>query len=316
MNNSSIIIGIKSFDLKFNEKQLLYQKKPLGVILFSRNIRDPKQVKNLIESIKKILGNEAMILIDQEGGRVSRLNENFWKIYPDAYYFGKIAKNNPLKAKVLVYQNFKEIGKILYNLGINFNCAPVLDLKIKGANNVIGNRAFARDPKIVSKLSLQACKGLLSENVIPIIKHIPGHGRANKDSHFHLPIIRASKKTLQEDFYPFIKLNKQPLAMIAHIKYLDLDKTKCATYSKSIINYIKYDIGFKGILLSDDLCMKALKGSYKNRAKKAINAGCDIILHCDADIPNTIKSCEGAGYASERLLEKIKNLKQILSALS
>ena len=309
MNKSAIIIGIKAFNLSLDEKKLLQEKKPLGVILFSRNINNPKQILSLTKSIKKILGKEAMILIDQEGGRVSRLNKNYWKTYPDANYFGKIANSNLAKAKRLTYENFKDIGSNLNKLGINFNCAPVLDLKIKGASSVIGNRAFSRDPKIVSQLSLQACKGLLSENVFPIIKHIPGHGRAKVDSHFYLPIIKSSKKVLQEDFYPFIKLNKQPLAMIAHIKYLDLDKEKCATYSKSIISFIKNKLGFEGILFSDDLCMKALKGSYINRARNAIKAGCDIVLHCEPNISNTKKSCEGAGYASKRLIEKIKELK-------
>ena len=183
------------------------------------------------------------------------------------------------------------IGKQLKNIGINFNCAPVLDLKFRGASSVIGNRAFSRDPYITSCLALEACKGLLSENIFPIIKHIPGHGRSKIDSHYGLPELKFSKKVLQEDFYPFIKLNKMPLAMLAHIKYLDLDRIECATYSKLTINFIKNQIGFKGILLSDDLCMKALKGKYQNRASKAINAGCDIVLHCDPALPNIIKSC-------------------------
>ena len=180
------------------KKKLLHEKQPLGVILFKRNINNPKQILKLTQSIREILGKEAMILIDQEGGRVSRLNKKFWKTYPDVNYFGTMADSNLTKAKKLTYVNFKDIGRNLNKLGINYNCAPVLDLKIKGASSVIGNRAFSRDPKIVSNLSLQACKGLLSENVFPIIKHIPGHGRAKKDSHFYLPIIRSSKKYLQE----------------------------------------------------------------------------------------------------------------------
>ncbi len=308
MNKSAIIIGIKGFYLSLDEKKLLQEKKPLGVILFNRNIKEPKQVLSLTKSIKEILGKDVMILIDQEGGRVSRLNKNYWKTYPDANYFGKIANNNLAKAKRLTYENYKNIGNTLYKLGINYNCAPVLDLKIKGASSVIGNRAFSRNPEIVSKLSLQACKGLLSEKVLPVIKHIPGHGRAKADSHFYLPVINSSKKILQEDFYPFKKLKKQPLAMIAHIKYLDLDKNKCATHSKSIIKFIKNKIGFGGILLSDDLCMKALKGAYKYRAKNAILAGCDIVLHCEPNTSNIIKSCEGAGHAPRNLVKKIKTI--------
>ena len=309
MNKSAIILGIKAFNLSLDEKRLLQDKQPLGIILFSRNIKNPKQILSLTQSIKKILGKEAMILIDQEGGRVSRLNKSYWKTYPDANYFGKIANSNLAKAKKLTYENFKEIGSNLNKLGINYNCAPVLDLKIKGASSVIGSRAFSRSPEIVSHLALQACKGLLSENVFPIVKHIPGHGRAKVDSHFYLPIIKSSKKVLQEDFYPFIKLNKQPLAMIAHIKYLALDKEKCATFSKSIIGFIKNKLGFKGILFSDDLCMKALKGSYINRARNAIKAGCDIVLHCEPNILKAAKSCDGAGYVPKTLMKKIKELK-------
>ena len=183
MNKSAIVIGVKGLNLCLDEKKLLQEKQPLGVILFRRNINNPKQIQRLTRSIRRILGKEAMILIDQEGGKVSRLNKDYWKTYPDANYFGKIASNNLAKAKRLTYENFKDIGCNLHKLGINFNCAPVLDLKIKGASSVIGKRAFSRDPKIVSQLSLQACKGLLSENVFPIIKHIPGHGRAKVDSH-------------------------------------------------------------------------------------------------------------------------------------
>ncbi len=309
MNKSAIIIGIKGLSISLDEKKLLQDKKPLGVILFRRNIKNPKQILRLTKSIRDILGKEAMILIDQEGGKVSRLNKDYWKTYPDANYFGKMASASLAKAKRLTYANFKDIGSNLHKLGINFNCAPVLDLKIKGASSVIGNRAFSRDPKIVSQLSLQACKGLLSENVFPIIKHIPGHGRAKVDSHYYLPIIKSSKKVLQEDFYPFIKLNKQPLAMIAHIRYYNLDKEKCATYSEPIISFIKNELGFEGILFSDDLCMKALKGSYIYRARNAIKAGCDIVLHCEPNISNTKKSCEGAGFVSLRLMKKIKELK-------
>ena len=270
------------------------------------------QVLKLTNSIKKLLGKEVMFLIDQEGGKVSRLNKEFWETHPEASYFGKLAKKNLKKAKKQTFNNFKDIGKQLKNIGINFNCAPVLDLKFRGASSVIGNRAFSRDPYITSYLALEACKGLLSENVFPIIKHIPGHGRSKTDSHHDLPVIKFSKKVLQEDFYPFIRLKKMPLAMLAHIKYLDLDKIECATHSKITINFIKNEIGFKGILLSDDICMKALKGKYKTRARKAIEAGCDIVLHCDPSLSNIVKSCEGAGYASEILINKIKQLKTFL----
>lgn len=313
MEYSAIIIGIKGNQLNTSEVDFLKKCKPLGVILFSRNISFKEQTIKLIQQIKKIIGRDAMILIDQEGGRVSRLSDQ-WETFPPAKYFGNLYHKNIGKAKKETFNNYKKIGKSLNDLGINFNCAPVLDLFIKSANKVIGDRAFSSSANIVSKLALEACKGLLKSNVIPIIKHIPGHGRAKSDSHLELPEVKIKEKLLEEDFFPFIKLNFMPLAMIAHIKYLNLDNKLCATYSRVIINnYIRDKIGFHGILLSDDLCMKALKGSYTQRAKKAIEAGCDILLHCDANLSNTYKSYLGAGFVSKPLLKKIRLVKKSIS---
>ncbi len=312
MTRSAIIIGVKSYVLSKNEKEFLNEKKPLGIILFRRNIKDKSQVIKLTNLIREMLGRNAMILIDQEGGRVNRLNNDVWDQYPAASFFGNIAKHSIKKARKVTYNNFKSIAKTLKELGINYNCAPVLDLKIKGASNVIGNRAFDRNSEIVSLLSLEASKGMLSEGVLPILKHIPGHGRAKVDSHLELPIIKSNYNSLKDDFYPFIKLNKMPLAMIAHIKYNYLDANNCATYSKFLINkVIKQEIGFKGILLSDDLCMKALKGSFKYRAKKAIEAGCNIVLHCDPTLTNIRKSTDGAGEVPKKLLSQINDLKNL-----
>ena len=163
MNKVPIIIGIKGYELTTDEKYFLKEKKPLGIILFSRNINSPKQVCNLTYAMRKIIGRKAMILVDQEGGKVSRLREDCWNTFPNALSFGRIAKKNLKKAEIMTFKNFKQIGIALKNIGINYNCAPVLDLKIAGASKVIGDRAFSRDPSIVSKLGYQACKGLLSE---------------------------------------------------------------------------------------------------------------------------------------------------------
>ena len=189
-----------------------------------------------------------------------------------------------------------------------------LHLKIRGANKVIGDRAFSRSPEIIAKLGLAACQGLLSEGIVPIVKHIPGHGRSKLDSHLELPEINQNLKYLRDDFYPFKKLNHMPAAMIAHIKYNALDENKCATYSNKIINiYIKKKINFSGLLFSDDLCMKALKGPYRQRASKAVGAGCDIILHCNPKISNIYQSCKGAGQISSVLIKKIEQIKKIHS---
>ena len=306
MNRFSIIVGIKGFFLTKDEKKYLKKFKPLGVILFKRNILNKEQVILLIKEIKSILGHVSLIMIDQEGGRVSRLTKNIWPEFPAANIFGKIAKKNLNKAKKETFKNYYLIGKELNQLGINYNCAPVLDLLIKDSNEVIGNRAFSEDKKIVGLLGNEACKGLLKANINPIIKHIPGHGRAQEDSHKKLPEIDLPLSELQDDIFPFKKLNSINFAMTAHIKYNKLDNINCATQSKFIISkIIRQVIGFKGVLFSDDLCMKALRGGYYFRAKKAIQAGCDIVLHCDPNLEYTIKSTLGAGKVSLELKKKL-----------
>ncbi len=306
MNNSSIVVGIKSFSLSNDEKRYFKKFKPLGVILFKRNILNKKQVILLTKDVKNILGPNALIMIDQEGGKVSRLSEEIWPAFPAANIFGRMAEKNIEKAKKATYKNFYLIGKELNELGINFNCAPVLDLFVKNSNIIIGSRAFSRNPEIVSLLGEEACKGLIKANVNPVLKHVPGHGRAKDDSHKKLPKIELSLKDLQDDFLPFTSLNKIKYAMTAHIKYNKLDNINCATHSKVIINKVVRNlIGFKGILFSDDLCMKALKGGYYYRAKKAIEAGCDIVLHCEPDLKYIIKSTLGAGKVPKGLQKKL-----------
>ncbi|MBF96286.1 MAG: Beta-hexosaminidase [Alphaproteobacteria bacterium MarineAlpha9_Bin4] len=306
MNNYAIVIGIKGVLLKESEKDYLIKFKPIGVILFKRNISNKTQVIALIKDIKTILGSNSIIMVDQEGGKVSRLNEKIWPNYPPANYFGKIALKDLKTAKKETFNNYYSIGKELYKLGFSYNCAPVLDLSIKNSNNVIGSRSFSSNPKIVRLLGYEACKGLIKAKIKPVIKHIPGHGRSKDDSHKKLPEINLSFSELKDDFFPFKKLNNIHSAMTAHIKYKKLDNYNSATHSKIIIGeIIRNKLGFKGILFSDDICMKALKGSYFARAKKAINAGCDIILHCQPNLKYIIKSTLGAGKISKELEKKL-----------
>ncbi len=306
MKSSAIVIGVKGAFLNQNEKEYLNKYKPLGVILFKRNIVDKKQIKNLVKEIKSILNSKAIIMIDQEGGKVSRLDNNIWPTYPPANFFGKIALTNIEEAKKKTFDNYYSVGKELKKVGINYNCAPVLDLLIKNSNNIIGSRSFSRDPKIVSILGLEACNGLKKAKVQPIIKHIPGHGRSKEDSHLTLPEIDSPISQLDQDFFPFRVLKNAPAAMTAHIKFKKLDSKNSATHSSVIIQeIIRKKLGFKGVLFSDDLCMKALKGSYFCRAKKAIIAGCDIVLHCDPNINKIINSTLGAGVVSANLKKKL-----------
>lgn len=309
MKRHAIIIGISRYFLTEDEKKYLTYYMPLGVILFTRNILNKKQVKDLISSIKNILGKRTLILIDQEGGKVNRLNTEIWPEFPAASIFGKLAEKNLVKAKKETFENYKAIGKYLSELGINVNCAPVLDLFFKNASSVIGSRAFSAKSKIVIELAKQACKGLFFYKILPVIKHIPGHGRAKLDSHLALPEIKLTSAELSEDFSTFKALNYMPAAMTAHIKFSKIDKKLPVTLSsKIILEVIRKQIGFTGVLFSDDICMKALKGPYFLRAYKALNAGCDLILHCDGNITNTIKSTLGAGAVNQNIYKKLRNI--------
>ena len=305
----SIIIGIQGNYLNDDEENFLKNYPPVGIILFKRNISSIKQVKSLIVDIKKILGERTLVLIDQEGGRVSRLDSKIWPQFPSSEYFGNLAKTNLYNAKKKTYENYFSIGKILNDLGFNYNCAPVLDIRFKNADPIIGNRSFSSDPEIVAALAFQACKGLIDSNIVPILKHIPGHGRANEDSHLNLPHVNSSLAALKKkDFYPFKKLNKFPAVMTAHIKYANLDKKFNTTYSKKIItDIIRKYIGFKGLIFSDDICMKALKENYFNRAKLAINAGCNLVLKCDYNLNTSYNASLGAGVITEDILKKLFN---------
>ena len=306
MTNYAVVVGIKGLFLSEKEKEYLKKYKPIGVILFKRNILNKTQVTSLIKETKTILGSKVLIMVDQEGGKVSRLSKKFWPVFPPANYFGEMALKDLSIAKKETFKNYYFIGKELKKIGVNYNCAPVLDLLVKNSNKVIGSGSFSRNPKIVSVLGLEACKGLIKAKVKPVVKHIPGHGRSKDDSHQKLPEIDSSISKLEDDFYPFKKLQNIDSAMTAHIRYKRLDDKNSATHSKFIIKeIIRKKIGFNGILFSDDLCMKALKGSYFFRAKKAIDAGCDIVLHCEPNLKYIIRSTLGAGKVSRELKKKL-----------
>ena len=285
LKNSPVIFGIEGLMLNSQEIEFFKKIKPYGFILFSRNIDNPEQVKALTAHLKDITGFDCPVLIDQEGGRVARLRPPHWKEYPPMSKFANIAQNDLDKAIAEVFLNYQNIGKDLYELGINVNCAPVCDLIFEGAHDIVGDRSFGSDVDIVSALARGAAEGLLSSKVTPIIKHIPGHGRAKADSHKELPKVECSKDDLfKNDFKIFKNLCDMPWAMTAHILYSDIDPDNPATLSKKIIDIIRNDIGFSGVLVTDDLSMEALTGSYAIRTKKALDAGCDIILHCNGNL--------------------------------
>lgn len=270
-----IILGLSSTFLTKEEKDLFQEHQPFGIILFKRNCETEEQLKELTSSIKKILP-ETKILIDQEGGRVARLKKPNFIEFPPA---------NTLNTVEQAYDNYFIMGKYLKSLGIDINCAPVADLYYPYADNIIGDRSFGEDASMVAKLALSAAEGLNNSGILPIIKHIPGHGRALVDSHLDLPIVDTELTILEKtDFAVFKQLNNLPIAMTAHIIYKALDPKLPVTLSKLAINYIREEIGFKGLLITDDLNMKALKGNLIDLAKQSLESGCDLTLHCNGNI--------------------------------
>jgi beta-N-acetylhexosaminidase len=285
LKTHAIIFGIDSFKLNLNEINFFKKYKPWGIILFSRNIKNLEQVKNLTTSIKDLFKDKNFpILIDQEGGMVNRFKNIINLENYNAKYFGDIYNNDPK-----FYSKFDKFLKINISIlkycGININTVPVLDLFNADKKNVIGNRSFSTNYKIVVKLSKYLIKSYKKSGLETVIKHIPGHGCTSIDSHFALPQVNLSLDYLKNnDFRTFKKVNSY-LAMTAHILYKNIDPTRCATQSKKIINDIirKY-LSFRGILMSDDICMKALSGSMLKNAKLSLDAGCNVLLHCNGNL--------------------------------
>ena len=286
MNKKAVIFGVKSYKLTIKEKNLFQKEKPWGIILFSRNIKNIFQLKSLVDSIKKINKDKKYpILIDQEGGRISRLNKIIDLSIFSQNYFGKLfAKDKKLFLNYYqIYIN--TVSDILNYVGININTVPVLDVRRKKAHNVIGARSFSDNPTNVSKLG-DLCIDFYKKNKIATVtKHIPGHGLSKCDSHYKTPIIKANKMELiKKDFRPFKKC-KSFFAMTAHVIYQMYDNNNTATHSKIIINkIIRSHINFKGLLISDDISMKSLKYGLEINALKALEAGCNLVLHSNGNI--------------------------------
>mgnify|MGYP003688509661 FL=1 len=283
-NRRSFIIGIKSTSLSQKEKNFLNFYKPWGVILFSRNIKNLNQTFKLTASIRKIFNDKNYpILIDQEGGRVNRLKNIISFDNLTSEFFGKKYTKNYKEFRFFFKLFIDKTSHLLKLIGVNINTAPVLDLRFKGASNIIGDRSFSKDPKIVSKIG-DYCIKCYHENVIGTLsKHIPGHGLAKVDSHKFTPNVNKKLKLLlKKDFFPF-KKKKTFFAMTAHIIFNKIDDKNTVTHSKKIIKLIRNKIGFKNILISDDLSMKSLKGTLKENTIKTFNSGCNIALHCNGN---------------------------------
>ena len=300
----SVIFGLSGSILSEEEKQFFSQANPVGFILFARNCQDPEQLKSLTNALRTLLGREdVLMLIDQEGGRVARLKPPHWRNTPAAGLFAEIADESISVAKKSVYANARLIANELNTSGINVNCAPLADVPIAGAHDIIGDRAYGDDAHQVSILGAEMAKGLLDGGVLPVLKHIPGHGRASADSHEALPVVTESLDILnRSDFIPFKSLAFLPLGMTAHILYTALDSEFPATLSRKVIDYIRRDIGFNGLLMSDDISMKALRGDLGELTERTLNSGCDIVLHCNgimAEMQKIAEACPALNPKAE-----------------
>lgn len=282
-----VIFGLKGQQLSVEEKAFFREVRPYGFILFARNIESKAQVRALTDALRDLGGDAQMpILIDQEGGRVARLRPPVWRPCPAAERFHQLCKAGEVTEQAIraTYLNARLIGRELMEIGVNVDCAPMLDIRFPGAHDIVGDRAFGSDPETVIALGRAMAEGLKDEGVMPIIKHIPGHGRAMVDSHESLPVVQASLPELEKmDFVPFTALKTIPWAMTAHITYTAIDD-KPATLSPKTVQLIRQQIGFKGLLLTDDLSMKALTGTFGERTRASLEAGCDIALHCNGDM--------------------------------
>ena len=281
----SFIIGIKGQHLSLKEAAFLKKYKPWGVILFTRNIRNINQTFKLTSSIRKIFNDKNYpILIDQEGGRVNRLRNIISFDNLTSEFFGQLYVKNYKEFEIYYRLFIDKTSYLLKLIGVNLNTSPVLDLRVKGASNIIGDRSFSKDPKIVSKIG-DFCINFFHKNKIgTVIKHIPGHGLASVDSHNFTPLINKDNKYLAKNDFKSFKNKKTLFAMTAHIIFKKIDEKNPVTHSKKLIKLIRNKIGFRNILISDDLSMKSLKGNLKENAFKAFNAGCNLVLHCNGNL--------------------------------
>lgn len=286
LSASAVIFGCQGTALTEQERAFFQDVQPFGFILFARNCHSPEQIAVLCDELRAtVSGRDAPVFIDQEGGRVQRLGPPHWRKRPTARRFGELFERNPEEGKEATYLCARLMACELRQVGITANCTPVLDVPFSGAHDIIGDRAFSTDPATVIALGRIVVAGHLDSGVLPVIKHIPGHGRARADSHLELPRVSAPYPELStHDFVTFRGVNDAPIAMTAHIVYEAVDAQRPATISSRLVQtVIRREIGFDGLLLSDDLSMAALKGPLGKRAASALLAGCDVVLHCNGD---------------------------------
>lgn len=283
----AFVSGCSGETLTSGETAFFREAKPWGMILFRRNISTPDQVRELTMAFRDAVGrSDAPVLIDQEGGRVQRMRPPHWPKYPAPKLFGDLFGQRREAALRAAWLGARLIADDLHAAGITIDCLPCLDVRFPDTVDAIGDRAFSTDPDVVAELGRMMVDGALAGGVLPVIKHIPGHGRARVDSHLELPRVEADHSSLESvDFRPFKALSDVSLGMTAHIVYEGIDPQTAGTQSAKVIGeVIRGEIGFDGCLMSDDISMKALGGSFRDRTRRIIEAGCDIVLHCNGDM--------------------------------
>ncbi|MFL6816225.1 MAG: beta-N-acetylhexosaminidase [Bradyrhizobium sp.] len=307
MNTRAFITGVSGPELNAEEREFIRAQRPWGFILFKRNIETPGQVAYLITEMRNELAwPDAPVLIDQEGGRVQRLGPPHWPIYPAGAVFGRLYDLDPALGLTAAWLSARLIAADLSDLGVSVDCLPLADVPVTGANAVIGDRAYGTKPGKVAAIARAVTEGLEQGGILPVLKHIPGHGRATADTHFGLPVVETPKAELERtDFAAFQKLADLPMAMTAHVVFSALDPALPATTSATIIEQvIRGVIGFQGLLMSDDLSMDALAGSLAERTRAVFASGCDMVLHCNGKIDEMREVARETPELSGKSLER------------
>ena len=301
------IYGLAGESLTADERDFFRDADPAGYILFRRNCVGPDQLRALTDSLRALDGREDVpILIDQEGGRVARMQPPVWPKFPEAGRFADLYAKAPISAIEAVRANAEAIAVVLREAGINVNCLPLLDVRQPGAHDIIGDRALGGEPMQVAALGRAVLDGMAAAGVVGVVKHMPGHGRSMSDSHVELPVVNASDEELDRDIEPFRTLRDAPMGMTAHVVYTAWDPDRPGSLSPTVINdIIRERIGFGGLLMSDDLGMHALTGGFDERARGVVEAGCDIALHCSGDMAEMVAVANGLGEMTGKARERL-----------
>jgi beta-N-acetylhexosaminidase len=291
MTARAFITGLAGLTITANERAFLREAQPWGLIVFKRNVSTPEQLSDLTNSFRDTLGWEAPVLVDQEGGRVQRLGPPHWPVYPPGARYGELYDRDPASGLAAARLAGHLIAADLKDVGIDVDCLPIADVPVVGGDPVIGDRAYGTTPAKVAAIAAAVAQGLLAGGVLPVLKHLPGHGRATADSHHKLPVVDTDRETLEAtDFAAFRPLAGLPLGMTAHVVFSAIDRLAPATTSVTMVQQvIRGFIGFRGLLMSDDVSMNALAGSLAERSRAALAAGCDVVLHCNGDLNEMVE---------------------------